>query len=110
MSLRKLKLGEYGKQLFFNSGVDISDATSFTVEFTKPFGDVVTVNATLGTEDVTGKDQNCNDVTFFASQYTIYQIPMDFLDEAGCWLYRSINPTSADYIPGDQGTFEVVDA
>ena len=110
MSVRNLIVGEFGKNLLFNAGVDISDATAFTVEFTKPDGTVLTETVTLGDVDVTGKDQDCADVTFLANQYTIFTIPdADFLDAAGCWAYRAINPQPSGTVPGEAGSFTVIE-
>ena len=109
MSVRELKIGEYGKTIFVNAGVDLSTATSLEIEFIKPSGTVETVAATLGNQDVTGKDQNCNDVTFLANQYTFYIIPAGFIDESGCWLYRALNELPGLFVPGDQGEFTVTE-
>ena len=107
--MRYLKKGEYGKKLLFNAGVDISGADSHTVEFTKPDCTMVTKTATLGTSDVTGEDINGNTVTFSANQYSYYTLADGDIDQAGCWKYRALNPSASLSVPGDYGTFTVVE-
>lgn len=106
--MRVLKVGEFGKTLFFNSNADISGATSHTVEFVKPSGQQITRDAILGTQDITGCDIYGTEVTFLANQYTSYTIQSGDLDEDGCWMYRSLNPSASFNVPGDWREFKVV--
>lgn len=109
--MRVIKFGEFGvKALYFNAGRDISLSTSYTVEFVKPSGAVLTVTATLGEVDKTAKDINGKEVTYLANQYTHYMFVQGDVDEIGCWMYRSLNPYAAGYVPGDYNELMVVAA
>lgn len=109
MSERILKKGEFGKTLYFNSGVNISTGDSFLIEFTKPqSGELITKTGILETVDRVGLDENGAEVTFLANEYTSYVIEAGLLDECGAWCYRTVNSIIGAFsVPGDTGTFQV---
>jgi hypothetical protein len=107
MSLRRIQLNEFGRNLYFDAGVDISAATSITVKIIKPFGDVVELPATLGTDDYTGKDINCQEKVLEANTYAFISIPQGLINEPGTYLYQLIAPLPTESIPGVEGSFVV---
>ena len=107
MSVRRIQLGEYGRNLYFDAGTDISTATSHTVEFTKPYGDVVVLPATLGVADHTGKNIDCIEMILEANTYTFLAIPAGLIDQEGTYLFRALNPLPSESIPGQEGSFVV---
>jgi len=109
MSVRTIKLNEFGKELLLFAGVDISGASTYTVRFLKPDGTEEDRTAILGTEERTEKDINCQTVTLPADFYATYVIEQGLIDQKGCWAYRLLAPGASESIPGEWGNFKVVD-
>jgi len=107
MPMRKLKLNEYGRVLYFNAGVDISQATEYTLQFTKPDGATTYEVGALGLVDITGKNIECEAVTYLAGQYAEFTIPEGLLDVAGRWSYVLHAPTPSVSVPSACGSFQV---
>jgi len=107
MPMRKLKLNEFGRVLYFNAGVDITQATGYTIEFTKPDGGATYGPAALGNVDITGKGIDCQEVTYLAGQYVEFTVPEGLLDVAGRWSYVLHAPTPTVSVPSACGSFQV---
>lgn len=102
----KLKMGEYGRGFFLNAGQDISTATEYSAEFTKPDGSLAYVAATLGTVDVSSADECCSAI-FSGGEYAFFNLPQGLLDQRGRWCVRLLAPSSVSLVPGDPVAFQV---
>lgn len=108
MSVRKLKLNEFGRQLVVGAGIDISGADSYTLRFTKPDGTIVDKTASLGVSETTVEDVNGNSITFSANQYVTYTIESGLLDALGKWDIYLLAPEGGVSVPGDIQSFSVI--
>ena len=107
MSVRKLKLGEYGRVLAVDAGVDISTADSYAIEFTKPDRTVVEVTAELGIVELIVDDKDGVSQTYAANEYVTYTIEAGLIDQTGRWTYRLLAPSASLFVPGECGSVEV---
>ena len=106
--MRQVRLNEYGRDFYFNAGVNISSATQYTVVFTKPNGNEVEVTAELGTSDVTGLNLYGEEVVYLAGEWARYTTEEGLIDTIGRWSYRLNAPTPSSSIPSACGWFQVV--
>jgi hypothetical protein len=108
MSVRKLKVGEFGRIIPVNAGEDISGADSYTLVFTKPNGTTVNKTATLGDEEITVVDIDGVSQTYAADEYVNYTIETGLIDAAGRWSLRLLAPSESVSVPGDIVYFDVI--
>lgn len=102
-----LKVGEYGRTIFLDLGLDVAAASAFSIIFTKPDGAEVTKINTDGVEiGNTDEVDDCGK-TLLANTYLKYKIESDLLDVAGTWKLRSDVTLGDKRLIGDLDQFKV---
>lgn len=81
-----LNVGEYGVELLFSTGFDMSDFTGLSIVFTKPSGTILIVTNPAVT--VPAADVETTDGLFLANQYVAYTFVSGDIDQVGVWSAR----------------------